>query len=179
VGRLYDGARKLEGHETTPKRVLALATDAEVVHVVAHGLENAGHPEFSSIVLAPSDEGSDLYAKDVAAAAFRSTRLVFLSSCGTPGRNTHNDPPLTLPESFVAAGVPVVIGSIRAIPDAESADFAVTVHRAYAATGDPVVALRHAQLRSLASPSRRAPRFWASWIAIGGAASRPLREGER
>ncbi len=169
VRALYERVETLDEREATPARVLESAVKATVVHIVAHGVQNEEHPEFSSIVLAPSPGGRDLYAHAIAAASFRSTRYVFISTCGTAGQTSHNDAPLTLPESFLSAGVPVVIGALRPVDDAATAAFAVAVHRAFVETGDAVSALRHAQLQAIASPEWRDPRFWSPWIAIGGA----------
>jgi CHAT domain-containing protein/tetratricopeptide (TPR) repeat protein len=170
IRALYSRAEVLGEDAATPPRVLASASTATAVHIVAHALENAAHPEFSSVALAPASAGRDLYANTIAAAPFRSTRLVFLSACGTPGQNAHNDPPLTLPESFLAAGVPMVIGAIRPVDDEAAAAFAVAFHRAFAMSGDPVAALRRAQLECLASPKCSDPGEWSLWIAIGGTA---------
>lgn len=167
---VYQSARILSDAEARPSRLLSEARNAELVHVVAHTVENEEHPEYASVILAPSTGGRDLYARDIAAASFPLTRLVFLSSCGTPGNLAHNDAPLTLPESFLAAGVPLVIGALRAVDDAATAEFAVAFHRAFLTTGDGVAALRRAQMQLLASPKRGDVRFWSSWIAVGGGA---------
>ena len=140
------------------------------MHIAAHAVQNELRPERSAIVLAPSPVGRDLTAATIAAARLPVTRVVFLSSCGAPGRTTHNDAPLTLPEAFLAAGVPAVIGSLREVDDAATAAFAVVLHRELAAGGNAVTALRRAQLHCIASEACRAPGFWSSWIALGGAA---------
>lgn len=167
---LYGRVDRLEGLHATPERVLESARSASVVHIAAHAVQNPEHPEYSSIALAPGPEGRDLYAHAVAAADLRSTRFVFLSSCGTPGRTSHNDAPLTLPESFLSAGVPLVVGSLRPVDDQATAGFALALHRAFAASGDAVAALREAQLQCIASPGCNDPRFWSAWIVLGGAA---------
>jgi CHAT domain-containing protein len=167
---LYENVQSLDGAIASPARVLAAAHVTDVVHIVAHAIPNADHPEYASLVLAPSREGADLYAHMIASTSLGSTRLVILSSCGTVGRTTYNDAPLTLPEAFLAAGVPLVIGSLRPVDDALAAEFAIAVHRAYAATGNAVGAVRQAQLDCLHSAKRRNPRAWSSWIVLGGAA---------
>lgn len=170
VRALYSHVESLADGEATPSRILSSAARATIVHIVAHSVQNSEHPEFSSIAVAASQDGRDLYAHMIASASFRFTRLVFLSSCGTTGRTSHNDVPLTLPESFLSAGVPVVVGATRPVDDAATAAFAVAFHRAFAATGDAVAALRSAQLECLASSAWHEPRFWSTWIAIGGSA---------
>lgn len=169
VSSLYPHIESLAEEEATPSRFLSRATRAVLVHIVAHAVQREEHPEFSSIVLAPAAEGRDLYASAIAAASLRETRLVFLSTCGTPGRMVRNDAPPTLAESFLAAGVPAVVASLRPVDDAATAVFAAAFHRAYAVTGNAVAALRSAQLECLSSPSSRDPRFWSPWIVIGGA----------
>jgi tetratricopeptide (TPR) repeat protein len=170
VRSVYAGVESIDGPRATPFRVLSAASDAMVVHIVAHGVEVEERPEYSSIVLAPAAEGRDLYAKMIAAASFRRTRLVVLSSCGRSHASKQNDAPLTLSESFLAAGVPVVVGALTAVDDEAAAAFAGALHRAFAASGDPIDALRRAQIACLSSKAWRSPRFWAPWIAVGGAA---------
>jgi CHAT domain-containing protein len=164
----YGSVQIIAEQEALPLRVLSKARDAAVLHIVAHSVDNEEHPEYASIVLAPSPEGRDLYARNIASASLPATRIVFLSSCGTPGRLTHNDAPLTLPESFLSAGVPVVIGALRPVDDADTASFAASFHRAFKATGDAVASLRSVQLQRLASQKAAGVRFWSSWVAIGG-----------
>lgn len=168
IRRVYGETESLSDSAASPERLLAAARNAGVVHIVAHAVSNGDHPEYASIVLAPGAEGRDLYASTVARASLRFTRLLFLNSCGTPARTVYNDAPLTLPESFVAAGVPLVIGSLTPLDDADAADFAVSFHRAFARSGDAVDALRQTQLECLRSASRRDPQIWSAWIAIGG-----------
>ena len=167
---LYPNLQSIDDREATPARFLAAAGAASMVHVIAHGVENGEHPEYSSLVLAPAAEGRDLYASAIAAASFRATRFVFISSCGTARPTTYNDAPLSLPESFVAAGVPVVVASLRPVDDAATAALASSFHRALAASGDAVTALRAAQLECLALRSQCGVSFWSSWVAIGGTA---------
>lgn len=168
--QIYTKGEWLDESSATPTRVLDDIRNATVAHLVAHGLQNDDHPEYSSIALAPGPDGRDLYAHSIAKALFRTTRLVVLSICGDPGRMTSNSPPLTLPESFLAAGVPVIVGALRPVDDAATVPFAVAFHRAFAASGDAIASLRVAQLQCLRSPAWRHPRFWSSWTAIGGGA---------
>jgi CHAT domain-containing protein len=153
----------LTGAQATPVHLLQAAAKASIVHIAAHAVQNTQHPEYSAIVLA-----GDLTARDVGAASLRRTRFVFLSTCGTSGSAVENDPPMTLLESFLGAGVPTVIGSLREVDDEAAFSFAETLHLEYAATGDAVTALRRAQLHCISSPEWGNPRFWSSWIAIGG-----------
>jgi len=161
------GDRAVIDAAATPERFIARTRGAAVVHVIAHAVSNAEHPEVSSIVLDAGNQGRDLYARTIEAASWPATRVVFLSTCGTAEPATYNDAPLTLPESFVAAGVPVVIASMTAVNDARASDFAVAFHRHFAQSGDAVNALRAAQLEFLHA-DRNDTKTWSSWIAIGG-----------
>jgi CHAT domain-containing protein len=168
IAALYRGAARIDGRETTPENFLAASRDADVVHVVAHGVSTVEHPEYASIVFAPGASGRDLYAADVAAASLPRTRVLYLDVCGTTNGGTFNDEPMTLPESFLSAGIPVVIGTMRAVEDARAAEFALAFHRAFSESGDAVGALRQTQLAWLKSASRSHPDLWSSWIAFGG-----------
>jgi CHAT domain-containing protein len=165
---IYPRAEWLSEESATPNHVMTLAKQAEVIHITAHSVPNATSPRFASLALAAAEKGPDLYAHAIADSTLPVTRLVFLSTCGSPGIAPHNSAPLTIAESFVAAGVPLVVSSLRPVDDTTTAAFAVDFHRQLVQRGDPVAALRSTQIRALASVDRRHPRHWAAWMALGG-----------
>jgi CHAT domain-containing protein len=87
---------------------------------------------------------------------------------------------LNLGRPFLAAGVPDVVASLWDIDDAVSRRFFLAFHRALLADGDPVPALRDAQLALLRGDdaSLAHPASWAAFICMGGLDSRSLSKGE-
>jgi CHAT domain-containing protein len=87
---------------------------------------------------------------------------------------------LSLGRPFLAAGVPDVVASLWDIDDAVSRRFFVAFHRALLAEGDPVVALRKAQLTLLRSDdaSLAHPASWVAFICMGGLGPHSLSKGE-
>lgn len=166
VRDIYRGRSVVAG-AMTPERFLAMTRDAKIVHVIAHALSNDVHPQYASIVFEKGRQGGDLYADTIAKTTWPSTRVVFLSTCGIASPGAYNDVPLTLPESFVAAGVPIVVASMAPVDDARASEFARIFHRQFAQSGDAVVALRTAQLHFL-NADRNNVKAWSFWTAIGG-----------
>src|SRR5262249_56839885 len=80
------------------------------------------------------------------------TRVVVLAACRTAaGPVSRVEGASSLARPFLAAGVPDVVGSLWDIDDSVSHRFFVDFHRALKEEGDPVVALREAQIAHLRS----------------------------
>jgi CHAT domain-containing protein len=148
------------------------------VHIAGHALANPDFPSLSTLVLAPTegrDEGT-LYAHEIERHRFRRTRLVVLAACGT-GRNSSElrESTESLAWAFLAARVPAVVASLWSIEDLGDQRLLTAFHRHYYQTGDPLSALRSAQLELLNGPdaSLRSPKVWASFEVFGGLAVTP------
>jgi CHAT domain-containing protein len=76
---------------------------------------------------------------------------------------------LSLSRAWLDAGVPVVLASLWNVDDATSQVLFDYYYRALQATGDPVAALRQAQLDMLQSgdPAQSNPSEWAALAAFG------------
>src|SRR6266704_6073099 len=114
---------------------------------------------------------------------FRSprTRVVVLAACRTgAGAVSRVEGALSLGRPFLAAGVPDVVASLWDIDDAVSRRFFVAFHRALLAEGDPVLALRKAQIALLRGDdvSLAHPASWAAFICMGGLDPHSLSKGE-
>ena len=111
--------------------------------------------------------------------------MVVLAACRTAaGAVSRVEGTLGLGRPFLAAGVPYVVASLWDIDDSVSRRFFITFHRALLSGGDPVVALRAAQIALLRSgdPSLAHPASWAAFVSMGGldthSLSNSLSKGE-
>ena len=103
--------------------------------------------------------------------------MVVLAACRTAaGAASRVEGALSLGRPFLAAGVPDVVASLSDIDDAVSRRFFVAFHRALLAEGDPVLALRKAQIALLRGDdvSLAHPASWAAFICMGGLESHSL-----
>ena len=87
---------------------------------------------------------------------------------------------LSLGRPFLAAGVPNVVASLWDIDDSVSRRFFVSFHRALLQDGNPLVALRKAQITLLRGDdvSLAHPASWAAFICMGGLGPHSLSKGE-
>jgi CHAT domain-containing protein len=184
VARLYPGSEILTGREATKAAFLTGARLSEVVHYAGHAAASADAPAKARLLFSPDPREADsgaLYLSDLGRAGLPRTRVVVLAACRSAGGAVSRvEGALSLGRPFLAAGVPDVVGSLWDIDDSTSHRFFVDFHRALLAEGDPVVALRKAQIAHLRSndSSLSHPASWAAFICMGGLDSHSLSKGE-
>ena len=110
------------------------------------------------------------------------TRVVVLAACRTAvGGASRVEGALSLGRPFLAAGVPDVVASVWDIDDSVSRRFFIAFHHALVTEGDPVLALRTAQVALLRGDdaSLAHPASWAPFICMGGLDPHSLSKGEK
>jgi CHAT domain-containing protein len=166
----YPRSALLVGAAATRAGFLAALDRWEVVHFAGHALLNPEAPDLSMLVLAPGADGKDsgsLYASEIERLALQHTRLVVLSACGGAG-GPRAAGFYGLARPFLAAGVPVVVGSLWQVDDAATAQFFSSFHHSLrAGKGDPLDALQRSQTADLnhGKPTARAVYRWAAFEA--------------
>lgn len=169
IAALHPGSRLLVGGDATKREFLANVRRYQWVHFAGHAIVNAKNPLLSMLVLAPTPATEDagvLYAWEIYQLDLRGTRLVVLSGCGTgDGPSERSEGFTSLARAFLAAGAPVVVGSLWDIDDESTRKLLVRFHTNLHAGADPAEALRQAQISFLASPdpSARRPASWGAF----------------
>jgi tetratricopeptide (TPR) repeat protein len=176
LSALYTGVETwaLTKKKATPDRVLAFLEKSDIAHFAVHALETPRDPGNSRLLLS-SDEGKpgDLLARDILRRRLPRTRLVMLASCSTQvGPVSPSEGSLSLAYSFLAAGVPAVVGSLWPVDDASTTRLSVRFHQELRHGADAISALRTAQLEEIDVPQRNLNWTWASFQVFGGAATR-------
>ena len=148
VAALLGNAQLLEGAEATKPNILAAWT-APLLHISAHFVRDPMVPFITFVPLAAASgaprEESHLDILDVRRAAFRDTRLVVLSGCGSgaPWVGTVMAPGLG--DAFLDAGAHAVVQTRWEVDDNIARDLLTDFTRRYAEGQDPVVALNGAK----------------------------------
>jgi CHAT domain-containing protein len=93
--------------------------------------------------------------------------LVVLSACDTAGGRITGDAVVGLARSILAAGVPSLVVSLWAVPDAPTADLMTAFYRHLAREPSRARALRQAMLDVRARHPH--PLDWAGFVLIGEA----------
>lgn len=173
VATRYPDALLLRGPDVTGDRFLAEAACHDVVHFCGHALIDPMQPSRSALVLAPRalDPSGLLACRRIGMARLAGTSVVVLAACSTMrGESGRVEGTPSIARSFLAAGVPAVIGTLWDVDDAETADLSVHLHDGLAAGTAPALALRAAQLDAMRSalPSARHPGNWAAFALLAG-----------
>ncbi|MEU8247415.1 CHAT domain-containing protein [Nonomuraea sp. NPDC048916] len=131
----------LVGAEANTEAVLTGLDGARLAHLAAHGRLHATNPLFSSLQL--SDGPLTLYDLE---RLRRSPQIVVLAACDS-GRSIvrAGDELLGLSATFLAHGARTIIGSVVSVPDAETAEPMIALHRLLAAGHSAATALAEAQ----------------------------------
>jgi CHAT domain-containing protein len=175
VARLYEHAELLTGGVATKAAFLGAVEAADVVHFAGHATTGAEAPFKARLLFAPDRRTGDsgtLQPQELGRRGLPRTRVVVLAACRTAaGTVSRVEGALSLGRPFLAAGVPSVVASLWDIDDAVSRSFFVAFHRALVGSGDPLQALRQAQLALLheTDPSLAHPASWAAFVCMGGA----------
>lgn len=184
IAGLYARSELLTGRGATKAAFLKSARSSQVVHFAGHGAASADAPSSARLLFAPDPQRGDsgaLYLHELPRDGFPRTRLVVLAACRTAaGAVSRVEGALNLGRPLLAAGVPDVVASHWDIDDVVSRRFFVAFHRAFLVEGDPVLALRKAQIALLRGDdaSLAHPASWAAFICMGGLDPHSLLKGE-
>jgi CHAT domain-containing protein/cytochrome c-type biogenesis protein CcmH/NrfG len=98
-------------------------------------------------------------------------QMVVLSACNTGRGNITGDGIVGLSRSFVAAGVPSVVVSLWAVPDAPTSELMQEFYSQWRENhnDDKAKALRQAMLKIMEIPQYQDPKNWAAFTLIGEA----------
>lgn len=174
VAAFYQTARTLTGNGAEKRAVLSGLAGSDIFHFAGHYAVNESFPARSKLLLAPSknDETAGVEIHEILEQNLASVKLVGLSACRTGTENYYNgEGMMGVARSFLAGGVPLVLGSQWAVDSDATAELMVKFHfyrkkhRLRSAE-----ALRRAQLEMLNESQGRfsSPFYWAGFLPIGG-----------
>ncbi|MBW4683407.1 MAG: tetratricopeptide repeat protein [Microcoleus vaginatus WJT46-NPBG5] len=164
----------LIGSQATKSAVLQQLSNARIIHLATHGIYNEQQPLEGAIALAAAGNDSQNNGLLTAEEIFNFDRrinaeLLVLSACNTGRGKITGDGVIGLSRSFITAGVPSIIVSLWAVPDAPTAElmseFYTNLNQKQL---DKAQALRQAMLKMMAKHPNN-PRAWAAFTLIGEA----------
>lgn len=169
----------LTGAAATEPVVTHKMKTASIIHLATHGLLDYGSPEVSlvrdvpgAIALAPdprvnASTGDGLLTASEIMALSLQAELVVLSACNTGRGDITADGVIGLSRALMTAGVPSVVVSLWAVPDAPTSLLMAEFYRQLDHTPDKAQALRQAMLLTLQTHPN--PVDWAAFTLIGEA----------
>lgn len=167
----------LIGQQATKEAVIKQLPTAQIIHLATHGLleygsqgsyvslQGLGVP--GAIALAPSAQDNGLLMADEILDFNLRANLVVLSACNTGQGRITGDGVIGLSRAFISAGVPSVVVSLWAVPDAPTARLMTSFYQNLQRNPDKAIALRQAMLDTMQDYPQ--PLDWAAFTLIGEA----------
>lgn len=180
--RLFPGhAELLEGSEATAPALRNRLAHASWLHFAGHAVAVPRRPLDSYLLLGPAPEHSGrLTAAELLTWDLSHLRGVVLSACSSAAPARESWPgAMTLARPFLAAGVPLVIGSLWDVRDEDSAAFFDVFYRQLALHGSVFQAFHEAQLSALKDSGGNGlnKNGWIAFQLYGGPDAPVLRSG--
>jgi len=169
IANLLDTAPLL-GDAATKSAVVQQMPNARIIHLATHGILDESQGLNGGVVLAADGTGEFndglLTAAEIAQMDLNAD-LVVLSACNTGQGRITGDGVIGLSRSLVLAGVPSVVVSLWAVPDAPTGELMVEFYRQLEQTDNKAQALRQAMLNIREEYPN--PIAWAAFTLIGEA----------
>ncbi|WP_333241376.1 MULTISPECIES: CHAT domain-containing protein [unclassified Microcoleus] len=157
----------ITGAQGTKAAIVQKMPQASIIHLATHGLLDDVNGLGSAIALAPSGSDDGLLTAEEIFDMKLQANLVVLSACNTGEGRITGDGVIGLSRALISAGVPSVIVSLWAVPDAPTAELMKAFYQNLQNNPDKAQALRQAMLTTM--KTHQEPRNWAAFTLIGEA----------
>ena len=168
--------KPLIGNEATKSAITQLMPKARIIHLATHGLLDDVRGLGSALALAPDSSPPPqgrlgginglLTAEEILDMKLNA-ELVVLSACDTGRGKITGDGVIGLSRSLISSGVPSVLVSLWAVPDAPTASLMTDFYQNLQKKPDKAQALRQAMLTTMKNNPN--PKNWAAFTLIGEA----------
>ncbi|MEO0532959.1 MAG: CHAT domain-containing tetratricopeptide repeat protein [Cyanobacteria bacterium P01_A01_bin.123] len=162
----------LIGAQATEAQIKQQFPSAQLIHLATHGLLEYGDPQSSGVLdvpgalaLTPGDGEDGLLTAAEILEIDLQAELAVLSACDTGRGRITGDGVVGLSRSLITAGVPSVIVSLWAVPDAPTAALMTEFYRQLQQGQSKAQALRQAMLATLNDSPE--PVNWAAFTLMG------------
>ena len=157
----------ITGAQGTKAEIVQKMPQASIIHLATHGLLDNVHGLGSAIAMAPSGSDDGLLTAEEIFDMKLQANLVVLSACNTGEGRITGDGVIGLSRALISAGVPSVIVSLWAVPDAPTSELMQSFYQNLENNPDKAQALRQAMLTTMKTHPQ--PRNWAAFTLIGEA----------
>ncbi|MEG4262233.1 CHAT domain-containing tetratricopeptide repeat protein [Microcoleus sp. Pol11C1] len=155
----------ITGAQGTKAVIVPKMPQASIIHLATHGLLDDVRGLGSAIALAPSGSDDGLLTAEEIFDMKLQANLVVLSACNTGEGRITGDGVIGLSRALISAGVPSVIVSLWAVPDAPTSELMRSFYQNLQNNPDKAQALRQAMLTTMKTHPQ--PRNWAAFTLIG------------
>lgn len=155
----------LTGNSATETAIRQQLPSANLIHLATHGVFDNRRGIGSAIALTPTELDDGWLSAEELFDLNLNAELAVLSACNTGQGKLTGYGVIGLSQSLISAGVPSVIVSLWAVPDAPTADLMVEFYQNWQQNPDKAQALRSAMLATMKQHPH--PRNWAAFTLIG------------
>ncbi|MEG4105910.1 CHAT domain-containing tetratricopeptide repeat protein [Microcoleus sp. S13_C5] len=155
------------GPQGTKAAIVQKMPQASIIHLATHGLLDDVRGLGSAIAMAPSGSDDGLLTAEEIFDMKLQASLVVLSACNTGEGRITGDGVIGLSRALISAGVPSVIVSLWAVPDAPTSELMQLFYQNLQNNPDKAQALRQAMLTTM--KTHPGPRNWVAFTLIGEA----------
>ncbi|MBD2294484.1 CHAT domain-containing protein [Anabaena sphaerica FACHB-251] len=155
------------GNNATKQAIVQQMPNARIIHFATHGLLDHYEGLGSAIAFAPSAKDDGFLTAQELVEMKLNAELVVLSACDTGRGVITGDGVIGLSRSFFAAGVPSIVVSLWAVPDAPTSILMTEFYQILQTQPDKAQALRQAMLNTM--KKHPAPQNWAAFTLVGEA----------
>jgi CHAT domain-containing protein/uncharacterized protein HemY len=155
----------ITGAQGTKAEIVQKMPQASIIHLATHGLLDDVRGLGSAIALAPSGSDDGLLTAEEIFDMKLQANLVVLSACNTGEGRITGDGVIGLSRALISAGVPSVIVSLWAVPDAPTSELMQSFYQNLQKNPNKAQALRQAMLTTMKTHPQ--PRNWAAFTLIG------------
>lgn len=169
------GVKAYTGAKATEAQLRSSTSEAQVVHLAAHGSYNVGNALYSALYLAPqAQQDGRLEVHEIYGLDLESTDMVVLSACQTNiGELSAGDELVGLTRAFFFAGTPTVVASLWSVDDKATKDLMVAFYRYWQKGLSKAGALQAAQAE--VRKKYLSPFYWAAFILSGDPGKRRVK----
>ncbi len=157
------------GAQGTKAQIVQKMPQASIIHLATHGLLDDVNGLGSAIAMAPSGSDDGLLTAEEIFDMKLQANLVVLSACNTGEGRITGDGVIGLSRALISAGVPSVIVSLWAVPDAPTSELMQAFYQNLEKNPNKAQALRQAMLATMKTKTHSNPRNWAAFTLIGEA----------
>ncbi|HEX6164264.1 MAG TPA: CHAT domain-containing protein [Vicinamibacterales bacterium] len=164
VAAAYRNAELISGAAATPSRFLERAGESAIIHIAAPVAENVAYPLLSRVMLADAPgrrHSGAVLGREIVARQMPATSLVVIEQI-QPSGTTRSDGTLGMARSFMAAGVPTVLGTLPGADETVTREMMVGFHELVASGQTAVDALSTLQRNAIQQNGRRL----GAWTAL-------------
>lgn len=168
IAQLFQTKKLLIEEKASKQALLNLKKNYTYIHLSTHSNYSRRNPNKHQILFYPSEDEEHLYLEEIYALNLQGHLLV-LSSCESGlGKEQKGEGILSLGRAFLYIGIPNIVYSLWKVKEKITQEFMQSFYEAILQGNNYATALREAKIKLIKNKIYASPRWWASFVLVGG-----------